>query len=37
MKSYMEYTERFVWFVIPALGLLLLEVVLLGTRFRKIP
>lgn len=37
MKSYMEYTERFGWFVVPALGLLLLEVVLLGTRFRKIP
>ncbi|HET6343810.1 MAG TPA: VWA domain-containing protein [Myxococcota bacterium] len=37
MKSYMEYTERFSWFVIPALGLLLVEVVLLGTRFRKIP
>jgi Ca-activated chloride channel homolog len=37
MKSYMEYTERFASFVIPALGLLLFEVVLLGTRFRKIP
>ncbi len=37
MSSYMEYNERFRWFVIPALGLLLLEVVLLGTRFRKLP
>jgi Ca-activated chloride channel family protein len=37
MSSYMEYNERFRWFVIPAMGLLLLEVVLLGTRFRKLP
>ena len=37
MSSYMEYNEQFRWFVIPALGLLLLEVVLLGTRFRKLP
>ncbi len=37
MSSYMEYTERFRWFVFPALALLLLEVVLLGTRFRKLP
>jgi Ca-activated chloride channel family protein len=36
-SSYMEYNERFRWFVIPALGLLLLEVLLLGTRFRKLP
>jgi Ca-activated chloride channel family protein len=37
MSSYMEYNEQFRWFVIPALVLLLLEVVLLGTRFRKLP
>jgi Ca-activated chloride channel family protein len=37
MSSYMEYNERFHWFVLPALGLLLAEVVLLGTRFRKLP
>ena len=37
MNQYMEYNERFRWFVVPALGLLLLEVVLMGTRFRKIP
>ena len=36
-KSYMEYNERFSMFVFPALGLLLLEVFLLGTRLRKIP
>ena len=37
MKSYQEYNERFGLFVFPALGLLLLEVLLLGTRLRKIP
>ncbi|MCB1034865.1 MAG: VWA domain-containing protein, partial [Acidobacteria bacterium] len=37
MHTYMEYNERFRWFVLPALGLLLLEVGLLGTRFRKLP
>jgi len=37
MSSYMEYNEQFRWFVVPALGLLLLEVVLMGTRFRKLP
>ena len=35
--TYMEYNERFRAFVIPAMGLLLLEVLLLGTRFRKLP
>lgn len=37
MSSYMEYNEKFRWFVIPALAFLLLEIVLLGTRFRKLP
>ncbi len=37
MHTYMEYNERFRAFVLPALGLLLLEVGLLGTRFRKLP
>ncbi|MEM7354580.1 MAG: VWA domain-containing protein [Acidobacteriota bacterium] len=37
MSSYMEYNEQFRWFVIPALGLLLIEVLMLGTRFRKLP
>lgn len=36
-KTYMEYEEQFAWFLIPALILLLLEVLLLGTRLRKIP
>ena len=35
--TYMEYFERFRAFVLPALALLLFEVVLLGTRFRKLP
>ncbi len=35
--TYMRYNERFRAFVLPALGLLLLEVVLLGTRLRKLP
>lgn len=36
-KTFTEYDERFAWFVWPALGLLLLEILLLGTRLRKIP
>ena len=36
-SSYMEYNEQFRRFLIPALALLVLEVVLLGTRFRKLP
>lgn len=35
--TYMEYFERFRNFVIPAVTLLLVEVVLLGSRFRKLP
>lgn len=36
-SSYMEYNEQFRRFLMPALALLLLEVVLLGTRYRKLP
>jgi Ca-activated chloride channel family protein len=36
-NTYMEYNERFRFFVLPAMVLLLIEVVLLGTRFRKLP
>ncbi len=36
-ESYMEYEERYRGLVLPALGLLLLETLLLGTRFRKLP
>lgn len=37
MDTYMEYHERFRAFVLPAVALLILEVALLGTRFRKLP
>jgi len=36
-SSYMEYNEQFRRFLVPALALLLLEVVLLGSRLRKLP
>ena len=36
-QAYMEYDEQFQWFVFPALALLLFEILLLGTRLRKIP
>ena len=36
-SSYMEYNEQYRRFLVPALALLLLEVVLLGTRYRKLP
>ena len=36
-NTYMEYNERFRWFVLPAVGIVLLEITLLGTRFRKLP
>ena len=36
-STYMEYNERFRIFVFPAMLLLLLEVLLLETRFRKLP
>ena len=35
--SYLEYNEEFSAFIIAALLFLLLEVVLLSTRFRKVP
>jgi len=34
---YLEYNDDFDFYLLPALGLLLLEIVLLGTRLRKIP
>ena len=37
IESYQEYAERFPLFVLPALGLLVLEMVLRQTRFRTIP
>jgi len=37
VKEYMEYDERFKYFLIPALCLILLEILLANTRFMKIP
>lgn len=37
VKEYTEYNELFLWFLLPALLLLLLEIVLANTRFMKIP
>ena len=36
-EQYQLYAERFTWFLIPALALLLLEIVLINTRLRTIP
>ncbi len=37
VKEYMEYQELFMWFLLPALLCIVLEIVLRNTRFRKIP
>ena len=37
LKEYMEYDELFKYFLIPALCLILLEILLANTRFMKIP
>jgi len=37
VKEYTEYNELFLWFLLPALFLLLLEIGLANTRFMKIP
>jgi Ca-activated chloride channel family protein len=36
-QSYVEYEDRYPWLVVAAIGLLLLEVTLLGTRLRALP
>lgn len=36
-EQYQEYAERFSWFLLPALALLLLEIMLVTTRLRTIP
>lgn len=36
-EQYQEYAERFGWFVLPGLALLLLEIVLVTTRLRTVP
>jgi Ca-activated chloride channel homolog len=37
LKKYQQYDELFLWFLVPGLGLLLLESVLSQTRFRRLP
>ncbi|RYD22204.1 MAG: VWA domain-containing protein [Verrucomicrobiaceae bacterium] len=37
LKKYQRYDELFLWFLVPGLGLLLLELVLAQTRFRRLP
>ncbi|MGA1824056.1 MAG: vWA domain-containing protein [bacterium] len=37
VKEYMEFNELFWWFLLPALLLLVIEIILSQTRFRKIP
>ena len=36
-EHYQQYAERFAWFLLPALGLLLVEMALVNTRFLSIP
>lgn len=37
LKKYEKYDELFLWFLVPGLGLFLLDVVLSQTRFRRLP
>lgn len=37
LKKYQQYDELYLWFVVPGLCLLLVEFVLLHTRFRRLP
>jgi Ca-activated chloride channel family protein len=37
LEHYQQYAERFSWFLLPALGLLLIELLLINTRLRTIP
>lgn len=37
MERYTEYEERYRWLVVPAILLLLVEILALGTRWRKLP
>jgi Ca-activated chloride channel homolog len=37
LKKYQQYDELYLWFLVPGLGLLLLELVLRQTRFRRLP
>jgi Ca-activated chloride channel family protein len=37
LKQYQHYDELFLWWLAPGLGLLLLELVLNQTRYRRLP
>jgi Ca-activated chloride channel family protein len=37
LKKYQQYDELYLWFLVPGLGLLLMELVLSQTRFRRLP
>ena len=37
LKKYQRYDELYLWFLVPGLGLLLLELVLSQTRYRRLP
>ncbi len=37
LKKYLQYEELFLWFLVPGLCLLLLELILSQTRFRRLP
>lgn len=37
LKKYQQYEELYLWFLVPGLGILLLEMVLRQTRFRRLP
>ena len=36
-RLYSEYRELYQWFLLPGLGLIVVQVVLAGTRFRSLP
>jgi Ca-activated chloride channel family protein len=37
LKQYQQYDELYLWFLVPGIGVLLLEWLLLQTRFRRLP
>ncbi len=37
LKKYQEYQELYLWFLAPALGMMLLELILSHTRYRRLP
>lgn len=37
VKNYVQYQDRFIFFLLPAIGLFLLEIVMVNTVFRRLP